>query len=291
MHKALGRGLGSLIPVSQTQAVPGQGEAVVRVAIDKIKPNRYQPRVVFNEAKLKELSDSIKAHGLAQPLLIAPSVIPGEYELIAGERRWRASQMAGLTEVPAVVRNVDDKQRFQLSLIENIQRENLNPIEEAKAYKRLSEEFGHTQEELSQALGKDRSVIANAVRLLNLPQEIQDSISAGAISPGHGRILAGIDDESRQKELAGRIAREKLTVREIEKIVADWKSVLAAKAGKKKALKQETELVALGEELQRSFGTKVRIVGKSKKGKIEIHYFSLKELERIAAMLRSKKQK
>ncbi|MHB9155225.1 MAG: ParB/RepB/Spo0J family partition protein [Endomicrobiales bacterium] len=290
MHKALGRGLESLIPVSASQAA-AHGDAVTTIPIEKIRPNRYQPRVNFNESKLKELSDSIKQHGLAQPLLVAPSAVPGEYELIAGERRWRASQMAGLKEVTVVVRSVGDKERFQLSLIENIQRENLNPIEEARGYKRLGDEFHHTQEELAQVLGKDRSVIANSVRLLNLPTEIQDAISAGMMSPGHGRILAGIEDGDKQKLLAERILREKLTVREIEKIVADWKSVLAARSGKKKTKKQEVELVALAEELQRQLGTKVRITGKSKKGKIEIHYFSLSELERLAAYFKARKHK
>jgi ParB family chromosome partitioning protein len=286
MHKALGRGLESLLSVS-TPAAAAQGEAVASIPIDKIKPNRYQPRTNFDENKLRELSDSIKQHGLAQPLLVAPSAVPGEYELIAGERRWRASQMAGLKEVAAVVRKVSEKEKFQLSLIENIQRENLNPIEEAKAYKRLCAEFNLTQEELAQIMGKDRSVVANVLRLLNLPEEVQDAIMQGVISPGHGRILAGIDDESRQKQLAEQIIREKLTVREVEKIAADWRTVLNAKKGKLK--KVDAELLHLAEELQRSLGTKVLVFGKPKKGKIEIHYFSLEELERLSVRLRNGK--
>ncbi len=286
MHKALGRGLESLIPASAPTASAG-GEATTAIALDKIKPNRYQPRSTFDESKLKELSESIKQHGLAQPLLVAPSAVPGEYELIAGERRWRACRMAGLKDVAAVIRQASDKERFQLALIENIQREDLNPIEEAKAYKRLSDEFSLTQESMSQVVGKERSVIANSVRLLNLPQDIQDSISMGALSPGHGRILAGLDDSTKLKTLAARIIQEKLTVRDVEKIVADWKSVLSDV--KKKVKKQDMELVKLGEEFQRKFGTKVKIVGKPSKGRIEIHYFSLKELERIVASLKGKK--
>lgn len=287
MHKALGRGLESLLQVSSApQAVAG--ETVVRIPLNKIKPNRYQSRTNFDETKLKELCESIKRHGLAQPLLVTPSVIPGEYELIAGERRWRASQMAGLQEAAAIVRTVSEKERFQLSLVENLQRENLNVIEEAKAYIRLSGEFSLTQENLSEILGRDRSVIANSIRLLSLSSEIQDAIAQGIISSGHGKILAGIQDQSKQKLLADRIVREKLTVREIEKIVATWKSALSG--SKKRARRQDAELNLLAEELQRRFGTKVTISGKPKKGKIEIHYYSLKELERISAYLKGKKK-
>lgn len=286
MHKALGRGLESLIPQS-IKAVQ-KGEAVNTISLDKIKPSKYQSRTDFNEDKLKELAQSIKQHGLAQPLLVSPSIIPGEYELIAGERRWRASRMAGLKEVPAIVKQADDVERFELSLIENIQRENLNSIEEAKAYQRLVDEFGHTQEALAKGLGKDRSVIANTLRLLNLPEDIQEAISAGIMSAGHGRALAGIEDEKKQKLLLERILKEKLTVREIEAIVAQWKAG-AGIGSKKKTKKQETELLNLAEELQRKFGTKVKIAGRSSKGRIEIHYYSLKELERIAAALKGKK--
>ena len=290
MHKALGRGLESLLSVSSAPPTEGRGgEAVLNVPVGLIKPNRYQARVEFNEHKLKELSESIRLHGLAQPLIVTPSVVPGEYELIAGERRLRATKLAGLNEVPVIVRQADDKQRFHLSLIENLQREDLNPIEEGRAYARLSKEFGATQEELAAALGKDRSVVANSMRLLNLPEDIQDAIACGLISSGHGRILAGISDEGKLKTLADKIVREKLTVREVEKIVADWKTVLHG--AKKKLRKQDAELVELSEDLQRRFGTKVRITGKPSKGKIEIHYFSLKDLERIVGVLRAKKHK
>jgi ParB family transcriptional regulator, chromosome partitioning protein len=290
MHKALGRGLESLLPSSMTQTQPQQHstqDRAIVIDITKIKPNKYQPRKNFNEEKLKELSDSIKLHGLAQPVLVSPSEIPGEYELIAGERRLRASKMAGLKDIIAVVKKTDAKQKFQLAIIENIQRENLNPIEEAIAYKRLSDEFHHTQEELAQMLHKDRSVIANSMRLLNLPEDIRDAVAVGAISAGHGRILAGIDDEKKTRELAKRILVEKLTVREVEKIVSDWKTVISEK--KKTAKPVETEIVNLAEDLQRSLGTKVKIIGKSKKGKIEIHYFSLSDLERLSAILKRSK--
>ena len=287
MHKALGRGLESLIPPASESGQ--KNDSVVTVSIDRIKPNKYQARKDFNEEKLKELAQSIKQHGLAQPLLVTTTFIPGEYEIIAGERRWRASKIAGLKEIPVVIKQADNKERFELSLIENIQRENLNPIEEAKAYKRLCEEFSHTQEGLSKALGKDRSVLANSMRLLGLPEEVQDAISSGFMSAGHGRAIAGIEDEKKQKLLLEKILKEKLTVREIEAIVAQWKAGTFP-ALKKKGKKQEAELIALAEELQRKLGTKIKITGKVSKGKIEIHYFSLKELERISAFLKGKKR-
>jgi ParB family transcriptional regulator, chromosome partitioning protein len=285
MHKALGRGLESLIP--QAVRPVKEGDSVSLISIDKIKPNRYQARKDFNEEKIKELAQSIKQHGLAQPLLVTPSAVPGEFELIAGERRWRASKLSGLKEIPVVIRVTDDKERFELSLIENIQRENLNAIEEAKAYKRLCEEFGHTQEDLAKGIGKDRSVVANTLRLLNLSEDIQDAISSGLVSAGHGRAIAVVEDEKKQKYLLERILKEKLTVRDIEAIVAQWRAG-SGLVGKKKAKKQEAELINLSEELQRKFGTKIKISGRSSKGKIEIHYYSLKELERISTMLKGK---
>ncbi|MBN1621131.1 MAG: ParB/RepB/Spo0J family partition protein [Endomicrobiales bacterium] len=288
MHKALGRGLESLLPTSALKEVT-DGENIIYIPVEKIKPNKYQPRVEFNQEKLNELAASIKQHGLAQPILVSPVSAPGEYEIIAGERRLRACKKLGMSEIPCIVRKANDKEKFQLSLIENIQREDLNPIEESRAYKKLSDEFGLTQEKLSKLVGKDRSVIANSLRLLNLPDEIQEAIIMGAISPGHGRILAGIEENDKQKALAEKILREKLTVREIEKIVATWKSVL--KGGAKKKKKQDIELLNLAEEIQRFLGTKVKISGKPKKGKIEIHYYSLKDLERISSLLKNKKHK
>jgi ParB family chromosome partitioning protein len=286
MHKALGRGLGSLIPAAATPQAAGtpSGDSIISISVDKIKANKYQPRTEFNDDKLKELAESIKQHGIAQPLLVTATGVSGEYELIAGERRLRASKLAGLKEVPAIVRKADAKQKFHLALIENIQREDLNPIEEAKAFKRLADEFGYTQEELAHILGKDRSVVANSLRLLNLPSEVQEGIIMGVYTAGHGRILAGLSDEAKQKQLAERIIREKLTVRDVERIVADWKTVI--KAAGKKAKISDAELTKLAEDLQQRFGTKVIVAGKPQKGRIELHYFSLEELERIVAHLR-----
>jgi ParB family chromosome partitioning protein len=256
------------------------------LAIDKIKPNRHQPRNHFDPEKLKELAQSIKEHGLQQPLLVTPSHIPGEYELIAGERRLRACKQLGKTEIAVIVRNVDDKQRFQLALIENIQRHDLNPIEEAVAYKKLHDEFGHTQEDLAGILGKDRSVVANTIRLLQLPQAVQKFITDGRLSAGHGRMLAGLSDTHQQTELAARIIADKLTVRDIEKLVAASKSSPKNRAPKKTSPKLDAELARLCDELQHKLGTKIKVIGKPAKGRIEIHYYSLKELERIVEYLR-----
>jgi ParB family chromosome partitioning protein len=273
--KALGRGLESLIPsINKSHGV----DVVVTIPLNKIKPNRFQPRKKFNEEKLKDLAGSIKKHGLAQPILVASSVVPGEYEIIAGERRFRASKLAGKKDIKAIVKqSADDKQRFALALIENIQRENLDPIEEAKAFKRLIEEFEHTHDQIAEVVGKERSVISNTLRLLSLPDDVQSLISEGKITPGHGRMLAGIESSDEVTRIVNRILNENLSVRTVEKLTSELKS--EKKVVKQK--KQEIELVHLKENLQRKFGSKVNITGNSKKGKIEIYYYSLTDLERI----------
>jgi ParB family chromosome partitioning protein len=280
MKKVLGRGLESLIP--QTGVSRHPSDAVVSISVSKIKPNRFQPRKKFDTEKLEELAASIKQHGLAQPILITPSISPGEYELVAGERRLRATKLAGLKEIKAIVKKeYGDKEKFNIALIENVQRENLDPIEQAKAFKRLAEEFDHSQEEIAAIIGKDRSLVANALRLLTLPQYAQDLISEGKLTFGHGKILAGITDKDALKELVEKILAENLNVREVEG---------AAKAAKgaraKKVKQQEVEIVNLAEELQRKFGTKVNITGSSKKGKIEISYYNLDDLERLSNLFR-----
>jgi ParB-like partition proteins len=279
--KALGRGLESLIPGLTSNKTTG-GESVITIALTKIKPNRFQPRKNFDKTKLQELSDSIKQHGLAQPILVTPSIAPGEYEIIAGERRFRASKLAGLKDIKAIVKqSADDKQKFDLALIENLQREDLDPVEEAKAFKRLIEEFNHTHEDVAAIIGKDRSVITNTLRLLNLPEDVQEMITEGKISAGHGRMLAGLEDENQIRDLVNQILNEKLSVRAVEKIAAEMKPQKGPKAPKK----QEVELIHLKEEIQRRLGTKANISGSSKKGKIEIYYYSLEDLERIAREL------
>jgi len=285
MAKGLGKGLEALIPVAE-KPVSGEKEGIAKISVDKIKPNRYQPRTKFNDEKLHSLAESIKERGVIQPIIVSESVIPGEYELIAGERRLRAAEIAKLSEIPAIVRTVTDQERYQISLIENLQREDLNPIEEARAYQNIMKEFGLTQDNLAKLLGSDRSVVANTLRLLNLSEEIQDMISEGLISPGHGRMLAGVGSESRQKGLVKRILREKLTVREIEAIVKDWK--ISGRAVTKKR-KRQAEIVDLENDLQRTLGTKVVVSARGAKGKITIFFWSLDELNKILKILRTQK--
>ncbi|MDR3124964.1 MAG: ParB/RepB/Spo0J family partition protein [Endomicrobium sp.] len=278
--KVLGRGLESLIPsLGQNKSVD---DTVIKIPLNKIKPNRFQPRTKFDDKKLEELAKSIKKHGLTQPILVSESVVPGEYEIIAGERRYRASKLAGNKDIRAIVkRSTNDKQRFDLALIENLQRENLDPIEEAKAFQRLIEEFSHTHEQIAEVIGKERSVISNTLRLLSLPKDVQALISEGKISSGHGRMLASIEDSTKVKLIVGKILNEKLSVRAVERIVSGFK----VDKKKIKEKKQVVELTNLKEELQRKFGTKVNIVGDSKKGRIELFYYSLDDLERIAKKL------
>lgn len=278
--KVLGRGLESLIPsLGQNKHM---GDAVLSIPLNKIKSNRFQPRTKFNEQKLKELAASIRKHGLAQPILVTESVVPGEYEIIAGERRYRASNLIGNKEIKAIVKkSSNDRQRFDLALIENIQRENLDPIEEAKAFQRLIEEFGHTHEEVAKDIGKERSVVSNTLRLLSLPEDVQSLIADGKISSGHGRILAGIDDSRQIKAIVDKVLTQHLSVRALEKMISNLK-------GSKKKMKEKRqgiELTQLKEEIQRKFGTKVTVVGSEKKGKIELYYYSLEDLERIVEKL------
>ena len=278
----LGRGLEALMSPLTTNKNNESVEKIEIISIDKIKPNRHQPRMVFNEEKLQELSESIKENGLIEPIVVVKSVVPGEYELIAGERRLRASKLAGFEEIKAIVQDgASDKDKLDLALIENIQRENLNPIEEARAYKKYSEEYKYTQEQIAKIVKKNRSVIANTIRLLNLPENIQNMIIEGKISSGHGRMLASITDENKLQELVNQILNEGLTVRDIEEKVSEEKSL------KKSAEKQQDiEISNLIDELQRIFGTKVSISGNGKKGKISFNYSNLSDLERISNILK-----
>ncbi|MCR4663648.1 MAG: ParB/RepB/Spo0J family partition protein [Endomicrobiaceae bacterium] len=280
----LGRGLEAIMsPLTANQNTDAI-EKVENISIDKIKPNRHQPRTVFDEEKLQELADSIKENGLIEPVIVVRSVAPGEYELIAGERRLRASKLAGFTEIRAIIQDgASDKDKLDLALIENVQRENLNPIEEAKAYKKYSEEYKYTQEQIAKIVKKNRSVIANTMRLLNLPENIQNMIIEGKISSGHGRMLASITDENKLQELVNQILNEGLTVRDIETKVSQ------EKGNKTKAVKinqQDAEITNLIDELQRVYGTKIAISGNGKKGKIIFNYSNLEDLERISNILK-----
>lgn len=292
MRKALGKGIEALIP-KVSRVAPME---IVSIDINKIKPNKYQSRMQFDQEKLKELANSIKGKGVVQPIIVSPS---GEnYQLVAGERRWWAAKMAELKEIPAVVKRITDREMFEISLIENIQREDLNPIEEATAFERLMKEFNLTQQELADHLGKTRSTVANILRLINLPEEIKEFVFRKLISAGHARVLLSIAGEEKRIDLARKILKEKLTVRETEDIVERLR-VKRTPSGKRVARKEKSpEVVELEEELQRILGTKVRIKstgsgrfspeeGGKVRGKIEIEYYSLEDLERIVELLKS----
>ncbi len=298
-ERGLGRGLESLIPSHvRPDAEPPQPAVATapvspaetrKAAIDKIIPSRFQPRTQFKDDNIAELAESIKAQGIIQPIIV--TLHDGQFELIAGERRLRAAKLAGLKEVPIVVRDVTDQEQFVIALIENIQREDLNAIEEAKAYKRLMEEFSLTQEDLARMIGKGRVVIANTLRLLNLPQNIQDAVIEGTISAGHARNLVSIGDLQVQGEVAEKVLTEKLTVRDVEKIVSDWKGALDS-GQVSVALRKDPEVRQLEDDLQRTLGTRVEITSRGKgaeiKGQLKISYFSLNDLERLVEILNRK---
>lgn len=252
--------------------------------LSKIEPNREQPRKDFGEEQLQELADSIRRYGVLQPLLVQKN---GDlYEIIAGERRWRAAKLAGVKEVPVVVREYNKQQAMEIALIENVQRDDLNPIEEAVAYQRLMQEFHLKQEEIAERVSKNRSTITNSMRLLNLAPEIQQMLIDGLISSGHARALLAVSDTQQQLELADRIVREHLSVREVEKLV---KALGKAPKEKKKVKEDEAlELIFknLEERMKTVVGTKVNINRKDRsKGKIEIEYYSEAELERIVELI------
>ena len=245
--------------------------------------------MVFDEAKLSELADSIKANGVIQPLIIRKST--NGYELVAGERRWRASRLAGLSTVPCIVRDFDDRQNAIVAIIENMQREDLNPIEEAKGLKAMTEKYGFTQEQVSASLGRSRTYIANSIRLLKLPEEIQKYVSEGQMSAAHGRTIINIPDKKKQMDVADRIIRNDLSVRATEKLADRIKDELKPeRKRRKKATEAEmakmAEMEAVEAELRTLIGTKVNIRGEEKKGRIEIEYYSLDELNRLIDLLR-----
>jgi ParB family chromosome partitioning protein len=294
--RALGRGLSALIPqaapppsaaavavvVPPEPPAPPKG-SVLKLPIEAIHRDTLQPRRHFDEEKLRELTESIKAQGVLMPVLVRKD---GDgYKIIAGERRWRASQLAGLHEIPAIVREVTEVEAFELALVENLQRADLNPMEEAEGYHRLVEEFGLTQELVAQRVGKERSTVANALRLLGLPPEVKEMVAVGNLSAGHARALLGVPRIPEMTELAQQVAARKLSVRDTEKLVQQAKGTKAKDSGKPQ--KQSPQVKALTEELQRILGTKVRLVEKSSgKGTIEVDYFSYDDLDRILKVLR-----
>lgn len=275
--KGLGKGLDALF---FDNSAGNEVSAPETVSINEIEPNRNQPRKVFDEAALQELADSIREHGLLQPLLVRP-LPEGGYQIVAGERRWRASRMAGLTSVPVIVREFDDQKTMELALIENLQRENLNAMEEAAGYQELMETYGMTQAEVAKSVGKSRSAVANTLRLLNLPEKVMGYVSDGSLSAGHARAILALEEEERMLETAERAVKQGMNVREIEKIAKKQNAKpRSTKVAVRDSFYDEME-IALREELHR----KVKISGDDKGGTLEITFYSREELADIASRL------
>jgi ParB family transcriptional regulator, chromosome partitioning protein len=277
---ALGRGLSALIP--DAPAAPAASERALEVDIDLLRPNRFQPRTHMDDGRIEELSRSIRSNGVIQPIVVRKA--DSGYEIVAGERRWRASQRAGLLKVPIVVRDIPDDKLLAAALIENIQRENLNPIEEAHAYRRLADEFGMTQEQIAESVGKDRSSVANYVRLLRLPTEIRDHVGAGTLSMGHARALLGLPDDAAQLRIGRDVVARALSVRETETLV---KRTVAPPPEKPEEQK-DVHTRAAEERLRFALGTRVRIIRKGKGGRVEIDFGDENELHRIYEQLTEK---
>ncbi|MGD0814883.1 MAG: ParB/RepB/Spo0J family partition protein [Verrucomicrobiota bacterium] len=292
----LGRGLGALMGGAGTASRPGENslqvsapaaasdaqERVQRVPVARVRPCAFQPRKDFAPESLLELADSIREQGIVQPLIVR--AVGGNFELIAGERRWRAAQMLGLSEVPVIVRQADDRAVLELALIENLQRENLNAIEEAQGYAQLIGQFQLTQEEASAKVGRSRVVVANALRLLKLPLELQTRVREGRLSVGHAKALLGLTNAEEQKLAAERVLKKSLNVRQTEELVSFLQSKAGGKTDKKTAaapLTQDAHLSSLRDKLQERFGTKVTVRYQKGKGAIEIQFFSDADLERI----------
>lgn len=277
--KALGKGLSALIPKIDEQS---KGKAVLYFKTSSILDNSLQPRTNYNDEKLKDLMASIKEKGVLQPILVREK--DGKYEVIAGERRLRAARALNLEEIPAIVKDVTDQEAFIIALIENIQREELNPIEEAEAYRKLIEEFEYTQEEVAQSVGKDRSTVSNLLRVLKLPTEIRKSVYNGELSVGHARALLSVEIPTEQKRIFALILKKGLSVREVENLVQS-----KTKGGTRRASPQagkDHEIIALEEDLQKTLGTKVRVIPQKKRGKVVIEYYSLDDLDRIIRLIK-----
>jgi ParB family chromosome partitioning protein len=274
----LGKGLSALIPEESGENVIENNNMLI--SMNKIKCDEEQPRKLFDSEKIAELAESIKTHGIIQPLILRKH-LEDQYIIVAGERRWRAAKMAGLKEVPAIIMELSDRDILEISLIENIQRQDLNPIEEALAYRKLLNDFNITQEELSKRIGKSRVAIANTMRLTNLDDRVQQYIIESIITEGHGRVLLSVSDKQKQYELAQQVIDEKLSVRELERLIKRFNE----DEEKEKVVWSSDDLnpyyKEIRNQLQNYFGTKVNVSNKKNKGKIEIEYYSEEDLQRI----------
>lgn len=284
-RKGLGRGIASLIPVRQ-EMVPAVSDresntaskGFLFVPIENIVPNPYQPRKFFDEEKIEELADSIREKGVLQPLIVTRQ--ENHYEIISGERRFRAAKLIGLTEIPVIVRDAEPKEVLELAIIENVQREDLDPIEEASAYQELIEQFGYTQEDVALKIGKDRATISNTLRLIKLPAKIKELLQSGRLSEGHARALLGMPEIEKQIYFAERVVEEGWSVRELESRIKS-KRVLGLKKGIRQSLSLPPALIYILDELRRKLGTQVKIIPSGNRGKILIEYYSELDLDRI----------
>lgn len=274
----LGKGLGALIPEDSENFI--DDNKTILISINKIKSDEKQPRKLFNSDKIAELAESIKTHGIIQPLILKRH-LDDQYIIVAGERRWRAAKMAGLKDIPAVIMELSDKDTLEISLIENIQREDLNPIEEALAFRKLLDDFKITQEELSRRIGKSRVSITNTMRLTNLDDRVQQYIIESIITEGHGRVLLAIIDKQKQYEVAQQVIDEKLSVRELERLVKRINEEVSKDQLDETPVELNPYYKEIKNQLQNYFGTKVNISNKKNKGKIEIEYYSEEDLQRI----------
>ncbi len=284
--RGLGRGLEALIIDTEIPAIePESGpskDGVSYIDINEIKPNRNQPRKLFDADRLQELADSIQEHGVIQPLIVRS--VDNGFELVAGERRWRAARLAGLKAVPCLLRELSEEENALIAIIENMQREDLNPIEEAEGLNRMIDAFGLTQEQVSKSVGKSRPYITNSLRLLKLPTEIKDMLSQGTLTPGHGRALLSMPDLKVQLAVAQKIANEGLSVRAVEAMVQKKQGT---KTQTHKHAERDANTLQLERELKEILGTKVKINMAGKKGRIEIEYYSREELERLIELLKT----
>ncbi len=281
----LGRGMEALFSSAYEES-PSDNEVVTEIKLDEIRPNPYQPRKHFNEEALNELAESIKQQGVFQPVIIRRSTIKG-YELIAGERRVRASRLAGKSTIPAIVRDIDDVQMIEIAVIENLQREDLSPLEEAEAYSMLMENLSLTQAEVADRIGKSRPYIANYLRLLQLPDTIKEYVNEEKLSMGQARTILGLKDKSQMIKLADKVIKENLTVRQLEELVqiSNQSASLQPKTTRKKPVNKSPYILAIEQQIEEKFGTSTQIVQKGDKGKIEIDYMNDADLTRILDLL------
>jgi ParB family chromosome partitioning protein len=276
--RGLGRGLGALL-----SSTPSDGDVLVEVAIDQIEPNPNQPRKDFESKSLDELASSIRASGVIQPIIVRQT--DDGYQLIAGERRWRAARLAGLEKIPAIVREASDAESLELALVENLLREDLNPMEEAEAYRHLLTQFSWTQEQLAQRIGLDRTSIANALRLLRLPDEIQSDLRSGRLTMGHARALLALNTTAEQLKLRDEILANEWSVRATEASIRAAEPAPPPRRTPRRRRGHSPELAALEQSLQRALLTRVQITGNDRRGKIEITYANPEELERLTELL------